>query len=56
MISNELLRLSELTRAKEDEIQTYKKREYELNVKLKQQKEWDSENKNLREVVEGKGK
>lgn len=54
LLSNELMRLTELLRTKEDEIQVYKKREYDLNIKLKQQKEWETDNKNLRAHIESK--
>lgn len=48
------MRLTELLRTREDEIQGYKKREYEFGIKLKEQKEWEAESKNLRAHVESK--
>lgn len=34
------MRLTELMKARDDEIQNFKKREYDLNIKLKAQAEW----------------
>ena len=51
LLSNELMRLTELLRNREDEIQAYKKREYDLNIKLKEQREWENDNKNLRAYI-----
>ena len=56
LLSNELMRLTELLHTREDEIQGFKKREYDLGVKLKEQKEWETDNKNLRAHVESKMK
>jgi hypothetical protein len=50
------MRLTELLRTREDEIQAYKKREYELGVKLKEQKEWENDNKNLKAHIESRMK
>jgi hypothetical protein len=38
LMSNELMRLNEVLRSKEEDIQNYKKREYDLISKLKEQK------------------
>lgn len=38
LVTNEIMRLSQLLRHREDEIQGFKKREYDLNIKLKEQK------------------
>lgn len=40
LLSQELVRLNEVLRDKEDAIHGYKKLEYELNLKLKQQNDW----------------
>lgn len=40
VLSQELVRLNEVLRDREDSIQGYKKQEYELTLKLKQQTEW----------------
>lgn len=56
LVSNELMRLNELLRSKEDDIQAYKKREYDLNLKLKAQADWESDNRSLRDQLEGKAR
>jgi hypothetical protein len=40
VLSQELVRLNEVLRDREDCIQGLKKVEYELNLKLKQESEW----------------
>ena len=40
LLSQQLVRLNEVLRDRQDSIQTFKKIEYELNLKLKQQVEW----------------
>lgn len=56
LLSNELMRLTELLRNREDEIQAFKKREYDLNIKLKEQRQWENDNKNLRAYIQSKTK
>jgi hypothetical protein len=40
VLSQELVRMNEVLRDREDCIQEFKKVEYELNLKLRQQSEW----------------
>lgn len=40
VLSQELVRMNELLRDKEDAIQIHKKLEYEFSLKIKQQTEW----------------
>ena len=40
VLSQELVRVNEVLRDKEDTIQGHKKLEYELSLRLKQQTEW----------------
>lgn len=40
MVANEVNRLGELARAKEDELEEYRRREYDMGLKLKEQQEW----------------
>jgi hypothetical protein len=49
-----LNRLNELLRSREEDIQAFKRREYELNLKIKEQQEWDADNKNLRQQLEAR--
>lgn len=48
------MRLNEVMKSKDDEVQKLKKREYDLNIKLKEQAEWENDNKNLREQLDNK--
>lgn len=41
-------------KSRDEEIQNLKKREYDLNIKLKEQGEWENDNKNLREQLDSK--
>lgn len=45
-----------MLRNRDDDIQNFKKREYELNLKLKEQAEMYQDNQNLRNILEAKTK
>ena len=53
-MASELNRLNELLRSREEDIQAYKKHEYELNLKLKEQQDWAADNNNLRQQLDQK--
>jgi chromosome segregation ATPase len=43
-------------RAREEDLQSYKKREYELNLKVKEQKDWEKDNQGLNQQLEAKAR
>ena len=44
VLSNELIRLTDLLRNRDDDIQNYKKREYDFTLKLKEQADLNTDN------------
>ena len=56
LLASELNRLNELLRQREDDLQNYKKHEYELNLKIKEQMDWEADNEGLRQQLDGRAK
>lgn len=56
LINQELLRLNEVLRDKEDQLQNQKNNEFKLTQKLKQLQEWQFQGKQLRQALESKSK
>ena len=51
LTSQELLRLNDLLRQKEDDNSSLRQQEFKLTQQLKQLKEWESEGKQLRSTL-----
>ena len=56
VLSNELIRLTDLLRNRDDDIQNYKKREYDFTLKLKEQADLNTDNLSLRGLLEAKSR
>jgi chromosome segregation ATPase len=56
LINQELMRLTQVLKDKEDEINGYKQREFKLNQQLKEQQQWEYENKQLRTNLDNRVK
>ena len=56
LINQELLRLNEVLRDREDQIQNQRNAEFKLQQQLKQLQEWEFEGKQLRQALESKNK
>ena len=56
LLNQELLRLNELLREKDDENSLYRQKEFKLTQQLKLLQEWEFEGKNLRNSLEGKSR
>jgi hypothetical protein len=56
MLSQEMLRLNQVLGGKEDELSNLRQAVQKLNQQLKEQSEWENENKRLKQVVETRTK
>jgi len=51
-----MLRLNQVLGAKEDELSNFRQREQRLNQQLKEQGEWENENKRLKQLIDTRSK
>lgn len=56
MLSQEMLRLNQVLGGKEDELSNLRQTVQRLTQQLKEQAEWENENKRLRQVVDTRTK
>lgn len=56
MISQEMMRLNELCKFKQEEIDAFKLKEHQLAQKIKDQERWELEIKQLRSGIESKAR
>ena len=54
MVNQELLRLNEVLRNKEDELQSARQREQRLQEQIKAQKEWEYNNQQLKSQLDNR--
>lgn len=56
LLNQEILRLNEVLRNMTEEIERYKKIEYDLNLKVRNEKEWEYQNGQLKSSLEQKAR
>lgn len=54
LLNQELLRLNQVLKAKEEDLHDFKQREFKLSQRLKEQDQWDHENKQLKTTLENR--